>query len=75
MRKPTIWVATRSGTNQAVESQQMARGLKFCTYVEEGWYYPRSQNKGADHLRYYREADLRLFSLKHFVGFLMQWLK
>ena len=30
VRKPTIWVLTRSDTNQAVQSQKMARGLKFC---------------------------------------------
>ena len=29
VRKPTIWVLTRSDTNQAVESQKMARGWKF----------------------------------------------
>ena len=30
VRKPTIWVPTRSDTNQAVHSQKMVRGLKFC---------------------------------------------
>ena len=40
-----------------------------CTTTEDGWrleisdlegvYYPCSQNKGADQLRGYREADLR----------------
>ena len=29
--------------------------------VLEGLYYPYSENKGADQLRGYREADLRLF--------------
>ena len=38
----------------------MARGLKFRKYVIEGLYYPHSENKGADQLRGYREADLRL---------------
>ena len=38
----------------------MARGLKFCIYEVEGLYYPYSENKGADQLRGYREADLRL---------------
>ena len=28
--------------------------------MEEGLYYPCSENKGADQLRGYREADLRL---------------
>ena len=60
MRKPTIWVLTRSDTNRAVHSQKMVRGLKFCAYVEEGLYYMCSKNKGADQLRGHREADLRL---------------
>ena len=30
MRKPTIWVRTRSDTNQPVQSQKMVRGLQFC---------------------------------------------
>ena len=38
----------------------MARGLKFRIKKEEGLYYPCSENKGADQLRGYREADLRL---------------
>ena len=60
MRKPTFWVATRSDTNRAVQLQKMARGLKFQIYKEEGLYYQCSKNKGADQLRGYREADLRL---------------
>ena len=39
----------------------MARGLKFLIYKVEGLYYLCSENKGADQLRGYREADLRLF--------------
>ena len=35
-------------------------GLKFRMQVVEGLYYPYSENKGADQLRGYREADLRL---------------
>ena len=38
----------------------MARGLKFRIYEEEGLYYLCSENKGADQLRGYGEADLRL---------------
>ena len=38
----------------------MARGLKFWIKIEEGLYYPCSENKGADQLRGQREADLRL---------------
>ena len=29
MRKPMFWFTTWSGTNQAVQLQKMARGLKF----------------------------------------------
>ena len=39
----------------------MARGLKFRTKVVEELYYPYSENKGADQLRSYCAADLRLF--------------
>ena len=49
-----------SDTNQAVQSQKQARSLKFRTYEEEEVYYPYSENKGADQLRSYLEADLRL---------------
>ena len=48
-------------TNQAVQSQKMARDLKFLIYTEEELYYPCSENKGADQLRNYCEADLRLW--------------
>ena len=42
---------TRSDTNQAVQPQKMARGLKFRIYKVDGLYYPSSENKGADLLR------------------------
>ena len=38
----------------------MARGLKFQIQKVKGLYYPYSENKGADQLGGYREADLRL---------------
>ena len=60
MRKPTFWHPTWSDTNQAVQLQKMARGLKFRIKVGERLYYPCGENKGADQLRGYREADLRL---------------
>ena len=60
MRKPTFWFPTWSYTNRAVQPQKMARGLKFRIYVVEEVYYLCSENKGADQLRGYREADLRL---------------
>ena len=54
----------------------MARGLKFRIEVVEGLYYPYSENKGADQLRGYREADLRLcFRICKKSGFLMTRLK
>ena len=60
MRKPTFWFPTWSDTNRAVQLQKMARGLKFRILKEEGMYYLCSENKGADQLRCYREAGLRL---------------
>ena len=42
---------TRSDTNRAVQPQEMARGLKFWIYEEEGLYYLCSENRGADQLR------------------------
>ena len=60
MRKQTFWFLTCSDTKQAVQLQKIARGMKFWIYKEEGSYYLCSENKGADQLRGYREADLRL---------------
>ena len=60
MRKQTFWFPTWSNTNQAVQLQKMARGLKFCIYEVEGLYFLCSENKGADQLHGYREADLCL---------------
>ena len=55
-----MWFPNRSDTNRAEQSQKIARSLKFWSYVEEELYYPSSENKGADQLRSYCEADLRL---------------
>ena len=60
MRNPNFWFPTRSDTNQAVQLQKMARGLKFRIYKVEGLYNLCSENKGADQLRGHREADLHL---------------
>ena len=50
----------------------MVRGLKFCINEEEELYYLCSESKGADQLRGYREADLRLcFRICKKTGFLM----
>ena len=51
---------TRSHTNRAVQPQKMARGLIFRIWEVEEFYYTCSENKGADQLSGYREADLRL---------------
>ena len=59
VRKPSSGFPTRYDTNQTVQPQKMARGLKFRIYVVEGLYYPYSENKGADLLRGNCEADLR----------------
>ena len=58
MRKPTFWFSTWSNKNQAVQLHKIARGLKFRIQKVEGLYYLCSENKGADQLRSYREADL-----------------
>ena len=56
-----MWFSNRSDTNRPVQAQKRARSLKFWIFkVEEELYYPSSENKGADQLRGYREADLRL---------------
>ena len=60
MRKPTFWFKTWSDTNQTVQLLKMARGLKFRIKKVEELYCLCSENKGADQLRGYREADLRL---------------
>ena len=55
-----MWFPTRSDTNRAVQAQKMAGDGKFWIEKVEELYYPCSKNKGADQLRGYREADLRL---------------
>ena len=60
MRKPVFGVSDWSDTNRVFQLQKMARALKFRIYEVEGLYYLSSENKGADQLRGYREADLRL---------------
>ena len=60
MRKPTMWFLNRSDTDRAVEPQKTARSLKLRIKEVEELYFPSSENKGADQLRGYHEADLRL---------------
>ena len=59
-KKRSLGFLTRADTNRARQPHKMARGLKFLVKDEEGLYYLYSENKGADQLRGYREADLRL---------------
>ena len=60
MRKQVFGVSDKSNTNQAVQPQKMARGLKFRIWEVEGLYYPYSENIGTDQLRNsYCAADLR----------------
>ena len=66
---------TRSDTNKAVQPQKMARSLKFRILEVEEMYNLFSKNKGADQLRSYCAADLRLcFRICEKAGFLMTWL-
>ena len=51
MRKPTFWFPTWSDTNQAVQLQKMARGLKFWIKKVKGLDCVCMENKGADQLR------------------------
>ena len=56
-----MWFSNRYDINQPVQAQDQARSLKFWIQEEEELYYPCSENKGADQLRSYCEADLRLW--------------
>ena len=62
VRKQTFLFPTRSDINRAVQRKKMDRALKFRIKKVEGFYYmyPCSENKGADQLHGYCEADLRL---------------
>ena len=60
-----------SDINRSVHLQKKPRCLKFCIQVEEELYYPCSQNKGADQLRSYREAEMVFVLCMQNVGFLM----
>ena len=52
-----MWFPNRSDTNR---HRKQARSMKFRIQVGEELDYPSSENKEADQLRGYREADLRL---------------
>ena len=66
MRNRSSQLPTRSDTNWPVQLQEMARSLKFFIKKVEEMYYPCGENKGADQLRSYCEANLRLcFRIGH----------
>ena len=60
MRKPVLGFSTRSDTYRTVQSQNMARGLRFKIKEVEGFYNLCSENKGADQLCGYLTANLSL---------------
>ena len=71
-KNPSSGFPTRFDTNRAVQPQKKARGLEFRLWKVEGLYYPSSENKGADQLRSYCAADLRLcFRICKKAGFLI----
>ena len=80
MRKPTFWFPTWSNTNQAVQLQKIARGLKFQIKKVEGLYYLCKENKGTDQLRDYAKLIcVFVFAYAecwfyHDVAHLIQWL-
>ena len=53
---------TRPDTNQAVDLQKTARGLKFRISIEEELYFPCSENKGADLRLCFRICKKPVFS-------------
>ena len=64
-KKLTLGFPTRSDTNQAVQLQKMARGLKFRIKEVDGLYYLCNGSKSADQLRSNRTADQRLCFLAY----------
>ena len=51
-RKPTILVFDQVGYKRPLHLQKKARTLIFSISKENGLYYPCSENKGADQLRF-----------------------
>ena len=67
---------TTPNINPAVQSQKMARSLKFQIFYQvEELYYVSSENKGADQLHGYRAVDLTFVFTYAKTGFLMPRLK
>ena len=53
------WFLTRFDTNQAVQPQEMARGVKLQIWKVEGLYYLCSKKKGADQPLVFTYAKIR----------------
>ena len=49
-----------SSTGKIQVKNKTARSMEFWILEEDEMCYPRSENKGADQLRGYHKADLRL---------------
>ena len=60
MRKPVFRVSDQVRHKPGCTAIEDGYRLKFWIKKEEGLYYLCGENKGADQLRGYREADLRL---------------
>ena len=60
MRKPVFGGSDQVRHKPGCTATEDSQRLEISVYIEEGLYYPYSEDKGADQLRGYREADLRL---------------
>ena len=75
MRKPVFGVSDLIRHKPGLAATEGGTGFKFRIKELEGLYNLCSENKGADQLRSYRKADLRLcFRIKQKAGFLTTWL-
>ena len=59
MRKLTVWVSDQDQNKPVCTVTEEILNLRRIQ-VEDELYYPSSENKGADQLRSYCKADLRL---------------
>ena len=50
MRNPVFGISDKVRHKSGCTAQKLARGLKFRILVEEGLFYPYSENVGADQL-------------------------
>ena len=60
MRKPVFGVSNQAPYKPGCTTTQDGKRLEISYIESRGIYYPCSENKGADQLCGYREADLRL---------------